>query len=932
MSASGLQLSVFGGLRIRLGELSLGEVLPQKAQALLCYVAVEQCEHSRPALASLLWGEFPEFDAATNLRQTLSQLRRVLDPYLLVTRHTVTFNADSAYRLDCDEFARCLTPRGGDIDISQWRAAIELYRGDFLQGFTLRDAPAFDDWAVLQRERFHTRAENALLALSDHGSVRGDFALAITYATRLLELDPWREEAHHRLMWLYVRTGQRSAALAQYQSCRRTLDRELGVEPTAETTALYERIKAAQASPPPTIFVPGSPFVGRVTEQSEIARHLADPALRLLTIVGPGGIGKTRLALEVAAAWSPRFLHGARFVDLASVTTEPAFISTLVSALGGIHGSRDPRLQLREALAGKDLLLVLDNFEQLVDQAADVLVDILGHAPDVRRLVTSRERLQLRDEWLIELNGLDLPPPMATGSETYSAIALFIASARKVRPDFALTAEDTPAVARICRLVDGTPLGIELSAAWTRTLSCGEIAREIERNLEFLTTPLRDLPARHRSLRAVFDHSWRLLGSEERRVLRRLAVFRGGFSREAAEEIAGASTALLGALLDKSLVYLRPNSAQIPRYDMHEMVRHYARQQLDQAGELDVVRALHHSFFLRMAERAQPQLGGGDQKSWLDLLDREHDNLREALQTAVDRGEEEHGLRLVGALWRFWWTRGYLVEGASRLRSVLSVQGQSSPAAGSPSGPTRALRAQALHGLGVLLQEQGDYMEAEACHEQSLALRRALGDRRGVAFSLNSLGVLAMDQGEYPRAEALYEESLALKRELGDTRGISGTLNNLGIAVSAQGHAERAEALYQESLDLCRALDDQDGIAVALVNLALVALDRHDTAAAEALLNQSLALFLELGDQDGAVECLEGLAGVASLRGEPERAARLFGASTAVRTAIHTPWTRVEQQRYEPMIAETRRLLDEAAWAVAWAEGQGMRPEQVIAR
>ncbi|HZG67939.1 MAG TPA: BTAD domain-containing putative transcriptional regulator, partial [Herpetosiphonaceae bacterium] len=354
---SGLQLYVLGALRVRLGELSLGDVLSQKARALLCYIAIERREHSRAALAALLWGEFPEPDAATNLRQALTHLRRTLDPYLTVTRHTVTFNSNSAYWLDTEAFERCLTAAGDEPAVEQLGAAIKLYGGDFLQGVVLRDAPAFEEWMVLQRERYHVQALEALQRLADYYRVRGDYAASIACTTRLLALDSWREEAHRQLMWLYVRTGQRSAALAQYQSCRRLLEKELGVEPMVETTALYERIKAAQAAPPHSIVVPTTPFVGRTTEQRELARRLAQPGLRLLKIVGPGGIGKTRLAMEVASKWATRFLHGVRVIDLTSVSTADAFISTLVSVLGsGLHGSNNPLLQVRSYLADKDML------------------------------------------------------------------------------------------------------------------------------------------------------------------------------------------------------------------------------------------------------------------------------------------------------------------------------------------------------------------------------------------------------------------------------------------------------------------------------------------------------------------------------------------------------------------------------------------------
>ena len=936
-----LRLELLGGLRITTDGTGLSNTLAQKGQALFAYLAVERGEHGRAHLAALLWGEFAEADAAANLRQALVHLRRVLSPYLVITRNTIAFNRHSPYCLDCEEFEAHLSTTPGLSDVDSLRKAVALYQGDFLAGVAIRDAPTFEEWAMLRREHLREAATQALRALARHFANHGDYATSARYTTRLLTLDPWSEEAHRDLMWLYVRQGQRAAAAAQYQDCRRILEQELGIEPMAATTALYERIKAAQATPVDPIVLPSTPFVGRSAERAELARRVAQSELRLLTIVGPGGIGKTRLALQMTAEWAPRFLHGAHVVNLAAIRTADAFISTVMTVLGcSPRGPGEPQLQLRSYLADKDLLLVLDNFEHLVDQGAALLSDIMRSAPELKILVTSRERLQLQDEWLLELAGLDVPLQTTDDVEQYSAIELFVQSARKLRSDFALSEADKPAAVNICRLVEGMPLGIELSAAWTRVLSCGEIAREIEQSLEFLATSLRDLPARHRSLRAVFDHSWSLLVPEEYRVLRRLATFHGGFSRDAAEQVAHASPSLLGALLDKSLLYLQPGRDTTPRYGMHEMIRHYAWQKLDEAGELEEVQLRHLAFFLHLLESTKDQFVGSEQKRWLDLLECEHDNLHAALQVARDHPSEEHGVRLVAVLWRFWWTRGFLDEGCYWLEQFLFRQPMTSGRecgryeatmpGDTQSASLSIARASALQGFGVLRQEQGSYAQAQMLYEQSLALRRSQGDRRGVAFTLNSAGALASDMGDYARAQALYEESLALKRELGDTHGISGTLNNLGIMAGAQGDTARAQALYEESLQLCRSLHHHNGIAVALVNLAIVALDRHDIERAEPLLEESLTIFEELGDKDGMVECLEGVAGVATVAGHFERAARLFGAAAAMRAIIGTPWIPVEQARYDSMIDQTRAVLDETLWTSAWEEGRAMTFEQAV--
>jgi len=920
-----LRLEVLGGLRIKLDGVSIADQLPQKGRALLSYLAVERGEHPRGALAALLWGEFSEADAATNLRQALTYLRRTVNHYLIVTRHTIAFDANRPYWLDSEAFEQQLAEPMADCDADRLRAAVELYRGDFLAGFTLRDAPAFDEWATLQRERLRIKALHALHTLVQHDLARGDYAAGIAHTVRLLALDPWREEAHRQLMWLYIRTGQRSAALAQYQACRRVLQQELGVEPMAETTALYERIKAAQAvrSHPVPLFA--TPFVGRAAEKAELARCLATPASRLATIVGPGGIGKTRLALEMAAEWSERFLHGVRLVTLASISSADLLVAAISTALGcSLRGAHDQQALICEYLADKDMLLVLDNFEQLVDGGADVLAELLRHAPEVKFVVTSRERLQLHDERLIELGGLEVPPATDADAETWSAVELFVQSARKLRPDFALGTADKPAVARICRLVEGMPLGIELAAAWTRLLSCEQIAAEIERSVEFLSTSLRDVPARHQSIRTVIDHSWRLLTAEESAVMRRLAVFRGGFTREAAAQVAGASLALLRTLVDQSLIRTHNSAQGAPRYHLHELVRQYALEQLDASGEGDAVRDQHLRFFLRLAEAAEPHLSDDEQQGWLEQLDNERDNMRAALAWPLHDGRSDEraelGARLAGALWRFWWVRTDLIEGRRWLEAV--VDNDRIPG---------AIRAKALHGAGVLAHEQGEYAQARAWYERSLALRRALGDQRGIAASLNSLGVVALDEGDYDRARSLYEESLALKRQLGDRRGIAYSLGNLGLVASAQGDYSFAQTLYEEALALCRALGDRLGMSVSLGNLGAVALEQGDSERAAVRFKEALPLFQAMGDQDGIAECCEGLAGVAIASGQPQRAARLCGAGHALREAVGAPLMPVERRRYEAILAAARAQLGETAFSAAYAEGQAMAVAQAIA-
>ncbi|MBL7063653.1 MAG: tetratricopeptide repeat protein [Anaerolineae bacterium] len=887
--AEELRLILLGGLRITRNGGPVTGFVSNKVQALLSYLAVTGRSHFRPALAGLLWGEMPEANALMNLRQALANLRRLVRPHLLITRQAVEFNRDSPYWLDVEEFEKLVNWETGRlVDWSRDRAtnlptlheAVELYQGDFLEGFYVRDAPAFEEWVLVQRERLRTLALQALHVLVAHHASWRENSLALQYTTRLLALAPWREEAHRHKMLLLARSGQRSAALSQYETCRRILVEELGVEPSAETTALYERIRTAGAVRRRALPPQPTPFVGREEELAEIGRHLTDPDCRLLTLTGPGGIGKTRLALQAAAENGVYFLHDVCFVPLAPLRSAEFLVPAIADALEfSFHGRENPRVQLLDYLREKEMLLVLDGFEHLLrrpdgsagsprrpveGKGADLVVDILRNAPELKFLVTSRERLDLRWEWLFEVKGLSVPESVrSAGFEDYSAVQLFSRIARRRRPRFSLD-EVKSSVVHICQLVEGMPLGIELATAWVQEFSCGEIARGIERNLGFLTTSLRDVPSRHRSVRAAFDHSWNLLSEEGQRVFRELSVFRGGFRQEAAQQVAGASSSLLAALEDKSL--LRREAAG--RYGMHELLRQYAAEHLQAAGEGTFLCRRHLNYFVALAERAEPALKGPEQKAWLERLEADHDNLRAALEWSTGGEEAEAGLRLAGALGRFWEVRGYLTEGYRWMEKAL---------ARAKDGTTPALvRAKALLQVGRLAQRLCEYEQAVALFEEGLALFRELGDKQGVAHALSRLGSVALHQGNYSRATAAHEESLALKRELGDKWGIATSLGTLALANWLQGDYGRARALYNESLTLYRELGDKQNIGISLNNLGGIMLEQGDYEQAAVFFEEGLALFQELGSRQGIGWSLGNLGRVARYQGDYERAAALL--------------------------------------------------------
>ena len=607
-----LSVHSLGSLHVTLDGNPVTGFESNKVRALLIYLAVESDRpHSREALAGFLWPNQPERSARHNLSQALSNLRQAIrddeaaSPFLQVTRRTVQFNPESDHWLDVATFSTHVAASEThthhrletcEACIQQLEQAVELYQGSFLAGFFVDESVPFEDWTLLLRERFHRLALDALYHLAKHHERRRDYDRARRYARRQIEMDPWREEAHQQLMRLLARSGQRSAALQQYETCRRILAGELNVEPHQETTALYERILAAGRVRPHNLPDQPTPFVGREEELTEIAERLEDPTCRLLTLVGPGGTGKTRLAIQAATESLDAFLQGVYFVPLSPVSSAKFLVSTVADALGfqfrGPSGG-EPTAQLVDYLREKELLLVMDSFEHLL-QETELLTDILHSAPHVKILVTSRERLNLRAEWLLEVQGLTYPRDEQTArAQEYNALKLFLQNVRRVRGDFVLSEETQPYVVRICRLVEGMPLGIELASASVRMFSCEQIAEEIQRDIDFLTTSLRDVPKRHRSMRAVFDHSWNLLSKTEREVFCKLSVFRNGFRREAAKKVARATLPILGALVDKSLLRQTPSG----RYNVHELLRQYAAEKLDQTPALKKKSLSRHSSY-----------------------------------------------------------------------------------------------------------------------------------------------------------------------------------------------------------------------------------------------------------------------------------------------------------------------------------------------
>lgn len=929
-----LSLTLFGGFTAVTPQNSSLHFPTDKARALLAYLALMADRPlRREMLAGLLWPEQPEALARQNLRQTLSRLRSSLDQaqpglgerLLTVTRQTVALHGQVG-TADVAQFEEHLAAvqahqHGSLVTcltcLVMLETAVALYRrGDFLAGLSLPDASPFEAWLLLQRERLYQSQLTALHQLVTAYEQQGAWEAAYRYALWQIEIEPWREEAHRQAMRLLASNGQRSQALAQYESCCRILAEELGLEPAAETVQLWQQIKEKAAQMPAvrqtqTYHFPTqlTPFVGREETLAEILAVLQDTSCRVLTLVGAGGMGKTRLSVQVgrllAEEGATRLFYrdGAFFVSLTAVNDQDLLITALAQAFGlQLTELITPQQQLLSYLQDKELLLVGDNFEQIEGGAA-LIANIVAAAPRVQLLLTSQQPLHIQAERRLAVAGL----AYADASEPSEAAQLFLANAQRVHPGFQLTESELPALLELCRLLDGMPLALEIAAGWVRMMDCATILRETKRSLDFLVSPLQDMPARHQSLRAVLARSWQLLPLALQEALQRIALFTGGFRLEAAlATMPDVSMADLAALLDKALLTWRPDG----RYQMHQLLRTFVRQQaqtLEQQQAERLFRQRYGRYYLEFVTAQEPKLRGQNPQQAIALLQDDLPNLRQAFRLALEERLSVTLTQAMSGLGHFYHLTGLFEEAEQGALAALAAV-----AAWEASEETAVLQThlhlQASHFLGqgsqfrqaieqarqaqtlatqlrqtALLARafglEGEWWrhlseldKAKKCLETAVSLHPAPSRNNEYARTLNQLGQIHTIQSQYDEALLAFNQARHIYETLGDQTEMWGSLGHMAEVYRLKADYPQALAYSQQALQMAEAIGYKQAVVKNAIILSTIQLDQGELDLARTTAHNALQVARELGYLQGIINSHICLGNVSIMQGKLDEA------------------------------------------------------------
>ncbi len=898
----------------------------RKERALLSLLLLEaNTVLPKETLIDGLWGAQPPRTAANALQVHVGRLRKLLErdrasraePELLRSEgggYRLRVDPDALDKARFEQLARAgeqaLAEDRPDHAARFLRDALDLWRSPPLAEFR------YEEWAQAEIARLEELRLTVFESAVEAELRLGKHAQAVAELEAAVAESPLRERLNAQLMLALYRSGRQAEALDVYRRLQSALREELGLDPSPKLQALQAAVlrqdpdlDAPGATPPTrTLPPPLTRVLGRGEEIAAGARLLREDRVRLLTLTGPGGIGKTTMGLELVRELMPEFADGAAFVSLGPIA-DPALIpATIVQALELKETRPSPEEVLAEQLRGAELLLLLDNFEHVVE-AASLVTGMLESAPRLKIVVTSRSPLRVAGEYELPVPPLALP----------AAVELFVERARAAKPDFPET-ESTADIEELCGHLDGLPLVIELAAARTRLLSPRALLERLGNRLDLLGGGRRDAPDRQQTLRTTIDWSHDLLGEADQRLFARLGVFAGGWSLDAAEAICAepGSSVLegLSALVNESLIVRSPSGEA--RFAMLEIVREYSRERLAASGEEAALRRRHAEYFLELSRLAGAELHGSGQGAWIERVELELDNLRAADGFWRENGEGESRLRAVVSLRRFWQIHGHLAEGRRMIEDALAQNPGADP----------LLRVHAVNSVGLLAAEQGDFEAARAAFEQALELAGEIGEQAETAGILANLGNLAFFEGDTSEARRLYGESLETALLVGDLRRQAVARDNLGALELDEDRPKQAATLFEEAIASARASGDEHQVASSLRSLGTALLETGDLDGAIERIAQSLDLARRIGDLITVAPGLETAAGIAAARGEADRAAQLFGAADAARDGIGLIRPPDERPLYQRWLATTLRLLDTATYTQLYEQGRALPTEE----
>jgi predicted ATPase/DNA-binding SARP family transcriptional activator len=987
-----LSIRLLGSFRLDYQEQALNTINTDRLQSLLAYLLIHRdAPVPRQHLAFLFWPDSSEAQARTNLRNLLHKLRAALpqaDRYLVIDQQTMQWQSSAPFRLDVDDF---LSLAGRSASISDLKAAVQLYGGDFM-----RDC--YEDWVQSTRESLRHTYLVTLETLLGLLAESKRFQEALQYGQILLRHEPTREETYRDLMRLYAQSGDRASVSRTYRTCVTVLERELGVEPGPATVQAYETFRAQATI---WTFTPEGPdrfatellhhnlpvslttFIGRAHELEQVSTLLTKQ--RFVTLSGPGGIGKTRLAL--AAVWSmlSQYRDGIFLVDLASIDQPGMVTATIADTLRATDQIRAAGLDgLVNLLRDQNLLLVLDNCEHLTEEVGEISLALLQACPELSLLATSREVLNVYGETVWPVPALPTPTviePLELQDSTAKtqslraneSVELFIERALSTLPTFQPAPETLLEIGEICRQLEGMPLAIELAAARVKTLTVHQILQRLDNMLDFLKASSMTALPRHRTMAAVIDWSYDMLTVPERELFARLSVFSGDFSLQAAEQICqgegireGQILELLASLVDKSLVGTLPTLPEA-RFRLHEIARQYARQKLEEPEFLRYWQYRHLEYFVQLAEEAEPKLRGTDQLEWLNRLDLEQENLRAALHMTLERDNTvgpryaDQAVRLVSALWWFWFIRGHFSEGRRWAERVLAYLEQHNPAS--------AVLGKVLYVAASFCFYQGDIPRATDLSQKSLSICETQQDAFGEVFSYHRLGQLsiprdpaqanqylsqglkiaiqiedtwlitnmrmdlgrlAITTGNQEGAMQQYRQALEIARQCGDKLLIMYCLANLTIPLLQQGQLQQAAMLAEESLSLSQMLGARRGIAFALSLLGRIALQEKLYPRAGELIKGSLQLLWSTRDRDSVIETLVHLVDFEAKRGNFEIATRILAACEVALRDFPAGYRLPNQSLFDQLVETLQARLEPGIFTATWTLGRLMSLDQAV--